>query len=128
MGTLSIEVSHGEVVDKITILQIKRDKILDREKLVYVERELDALRRSWAQCGVPWPDDEAEALQAVNLALWDVEDLLRRHEADDDFGSSFVARARSVYRLNDQRAALKRALNERLGSDLVEIKDYVAYP
>lgn len=127
MGCLEIEVSHGEIIDKITILVIKRDKIDDPDKLAHVDRELATLRARWSSGGIPWPEDEASALEDVNRALWDVEDELRRHEARGDFGEDFVRRARSVYRLNDRRAALKRALNERLGSDLVEVKDYVAY-
>ncbi|MEO0605028.1 MAG: DUF6165 family protein [Myxococcota bacterium] len=128
MGSLQIEVSHGEVIDKITILRIKRDKIDDPDKLAHVERELATLEAAWSASGLAWPDGEAEALQQVNLALWDVEDELRRHEARGEFDALFVERARSVYRINDRRAALKRTINEQLGSDLVEVKDYVAYP
>jgi len=128
MGCLEIAVSHGEVIDKITILAIKRDKITDPVKLRHIKRELTTLRGCWDASGLPWPAPEARALEEVNRALWDVEDELRRHEARGDFGEEFVERARSVYRLNDERAALKLALNRRLGSDLVEVKDYVAYP
>jgi len=127
MNSLSIEVSHGEVIDKITILVIKRDKIADPHKRRHVEQELAKLRGRWDASGLTWPTADARALEEVNRALWDVEDELRRHEARGDFGEDFVERARSVYRLNDERAALKRSLNERLGSELVEVKDYVTY-
>ncbi len=127
MGSLTIEVSHGEAIDKITILRIKRRKVGDPGKLVHIERELSVLEARWAESGLPWPEPEARALEDVNQALWDVEDELRRHESRLDFGGDFVERARSVYRLNDQRAEWKRIINEQLGSDLVEIKDYVTY-
>lgn len=128
MGSLSIAVSHGEVIDKITILLIKREKITEPTKLRHVKRELATLRACWNTSGLPWPAADARALEEVNRSLWDVEDELRRHEARGDFGEEFVQRARSVYQLNDRRAKLKRDLNEQLGSDLVEVKDYVGYP
>ena len=123
---MQIPVPLGDVLDKITILRIKSRKISDPGKLAHVRRELEALQASWDARGFPTLEQEA-GLEAVNEALWDVEDHLRRHEAAADFGAEFVERARSVYKLNDRRAALKRAINEALGSELVEQKDYVEY-
>jgi hypothetical protein len=123
---LDIPVPLGDVLDKITILRIKSRKIRDPGKLAHVRRELEALQARWHARGFPALAEEA-SLEEVNEALWDVEDHLRRHEAAADFGADFVERARSVYKLNDRRAALKRAVNEALGSELVEQKDYVDY-
>jgi len=123
---LQIPVPLGDVLDKITILRIKSRKISNEAKLVNVRSELVALTALWDAQGFPALKEEAE-LEAVNEALWDVEDELRRHEARQDFGPEFVTRARSVYQINDRRARLKRAVNEALGSDFVEEKDYVEY-
>jgi len=111
------------VVDKITILRIKVQRLPSDEARRAAGRELAVLEARWAAAG---HDDagELEALEEVNLQLWEVEDQLRAHEQQRDFGPLFVARARSVYLLNDRRAALKRRVNERLGSELVEQKGY----
>ena len=125
---MQIEVPVGDVVDKITILQIKQRRITDAgRKRENVERELHALRTAWNTSGLPWPTAKAEELQGINEALWDVEDELRRHEVRGDFGEMFVRRARSVYQINDRRAKVKREINALTGSELVEEKDYVAY-
>ena len=123
---MEIPVPLGDVLDKITILRIKTRKIENSEKLENVARELETLSSRWATAGHGSPPEEEE-LESVNASLWDVEDALRRHEAEQDFGEAFVRLARSVYHLNDRRAALKRAINIRLGSELVEEKDYVVY-
>ncbi len=123
---MEIPVPLGDVLDKITILRIKSRKIRSEHKLRHVRRELEALESRWRSRGFPALSEEAE-LEAVNEALWDVEDALRRHEAAGDFGADFIERARSVYKLNDRRAALKRSINEALGSALIEEKDYVSY-
>ncbi len=123
---MEIPVPLGDVLDKITILRIKSRKIRSAHKLRHVRRELAALEAKWRSGGFPALAEEAE-LEAVNEALWEVEDALRRHEAAGDFGAEFIGRARSVYKLNDRRAALKRSVNEALGSELVEEKDYVSY-
>lgn len=122
---MKVEVSLGEVVDKISILTLKVRK-LHGEALQNVQREHDGLRSAWQQGGLPSLEElpEWDPLCRVNAALWEVEDALRNHEARGDFGQEFVARARSVYRLNDERAALKRTLNLRLGSTLIEEKSY----
>lgn len=123
-----VPVSWGELLDKITILEIKTRRIEDSAKLANVGRELEALN---AVVGVGTLPDGApvliDQLRAVNEALWDVEDAIRDCERHKDFGARFVELARSVYHSNDRRAALKRDLNELLGSELVEEKSYQAY-
>ena len=126
---LTIPCSAGEVIDKLTILEIKLARITDPAKLANVAREHAALAAAWQQA-VPDQAALAEpvaALRQVNETLWDVEDEIREHERRDDFGAAFVALARSVYRTNDRRAELKREINARLGSVLVEEKSYAAY-
>lgn len=115
-----VPVSIGELLDRITILALKCPRV-GPDARPRLEAELAALEATWSAAGLPEVPERA-ALAEVNAALWDVEDRLRRHEAAGDFGSAFVALARSVYRLNDRRAALKRAVNLRLVSDLVEEK------
>jgi hypothetical protein len=126
---MKIEASLGDVVDRVSILQIKAKKLSDRGQLVNVKHELSVLRDAWSTTGhadmltLAWWTGLCE----VNEALWDVEDALREHEARGDFGARFVELARSVYRLNDRRAALKRQVNIALGSQVVEEKSYVSY-
>jgi hypothetical protein len=123
---MKVELPLGDVVDKITILLLKQQHIEDPRKLANVEAELDTLRASWFEAELP-PLETLEAwhdLCAVNGALWLVEDDLRLLEAEERFDLEFVAKARSVYKLNDRRAALKRAINVALGSTLVEEKSY----
>lgn len=118
----------GDVLDRITILRIKAARV-SGDAAANVARELSALDTTWAEAGLGAPEAAAElaALAEVNLALWEVEDRLRAFEAAGDFGAAFVADARSVYRLNDRRAALKRAVNLRLGSELIEEKLHPGY-
>jgi hypothetical protein len=123
-----IPVSPGELVDKITILRVKAERI-DPAKLPNVRRELEALE---AVAREQLPDSPELAalsaeLQAVNAALWDVEDGKRDGERRQDFGAGFVELARRVYRENDRRAAIKRRINDLLGSEIVEEKSYDAY-
>jgi hypothetical protein len=123
---LHVEVSPGELLDKITILQIKRARLVDPTKREHVLIELGSLQAARARA---LREPEALAplvteLQRVNERLWDVEDELRRCEARQEFGPAFVELARSVYRLNDERARLKRRLNELCGSMLIEEKSY----
>ncbi|PWC80804.1 hypothetical protein TSH100_28835 [Azospirillum sp. TSH100] len=122
-------VSWGELLDKITILDIKAERIADAEKLANVRREREALEAVAAQADTARPDVAAVIgdLRAVNTTLWEIEDEIRDCERAKDFGPRFVELARRVYRTNDQRAALKRDLNQLLGSELVEEKSYQAY-
>lgn len=124
-----VEVAPGELIDKLTILQIKLERMTDVEKLRNVRVELEVLEA--ARDGAMAPTPELGALTAqlkqVNEALWDIEDAIRDCERERDFGPRFVELARSVYHSNDRRAALKRQVNELLGSKLIEEKSYAAY-
>jgi hypothetical protein len=119
----------GDVLDRITILERKVARLVDAGAQARVRDELDALRGTWTAAGLPDPAavPEYPALATVNATLWDVEDRLRAAEARGDFGAAFVADARTVYRENDRRAALKRAVNERFGSRFVEEKLHPGY-
>jgi post-segregation antitoxin (ccd killing protein) len=121
-----IETSPGEVIDKITILEIKSERISEPEKLRNVRTELEMLRaaRDAAIVSSGTLSVLTAELRAVNETIWQVEDDLRGFEQDGDFGSRFVELARSVYKDNDHRAALKRKINELLGSRIVEEKSY----
>lgn len=123
---ISAPISVGELVDKITILELKARNISAPEKLANVKRELGLLRDLWEGLDVSRSEltPIVEALRAVNTSLWQVEDRLRAMEASGSFGEGFVEAARAVYRLNDQRAALKRDINLKLGSELMEEKSY----
>lgn len=124
-----VEVSPGELLDKLTILEIKEDRITDPAKLENVQREKATLEQSASRHIGPSAaiDEKKNALKAVNERLWDIEDEIREHERKRDFGGRFVELARSVYIENDQRAALKKQINEHLGSDIAEEKSYAAY-
>ncbi len=126
---LNVQTSPGEFLDKLTILEIKSERISDPAKLANVRRELEQLRAVWAASPLAARDVSRTVaeLKAVNEALWEIEDRLRRHEAERSFDADFVELARSVYRNNDRRAALKRELNLLLGSDLLEEKSYPGY-
>ena len=127
--SIRIEVSPGELLDKLTILEIKRAKIAEPAKRANVTAELDMLAAVRAR-DIP-PDAEIDRLEAelkaVNLALWEIEDDIRDCERAQDFGEAFVRLARSVYQTNDRRAAIKRAINDRLGARFVEEKSYKDY-
>jgi hypothetical protein len=123
-----IPVAPGELVDKITILRIKVARIDDPNKRANAARELAMLEDVQAGLSASAELSRLEAdLGSVNEALWKIEDAIRNHERDQDFGSGFVALARDVYHQNDRRAALKREINLLLGSDIVEEKSYASY-
>ncbi len=120
-------ISAGELIDKITILRIKAQRI-DAAKRAHVEHELGLLEAlAAAELARFDLDALAAELMAVNAALWDIEDGKRDCERRGDFGPAFVALARAVYVENDRRAAIKRRINEAAGSDIVEEKSYDAY-
>jgi len=129
MSTISVPVSYGELIDKITILEIKSERIKDSAKLVNVRVELDLLNGTWAAAAASRTDIAAERgeLRAVNEALWDIEDRIRVKEKAKAFDDEFIELARSVYIRNDERATVKRAINDKLGSTLVEEKSYESY-
>ncbi|MGB3811269.1 MAG: DUF6165 family protein [Parvibaculum sp.] len=124
-----IEVGPGELVDKITILAIKSERMRDEGKLKNVRHELavlDAARRAHIPASAELTRLEA-ALKEVNEALWVIEDDIRQCEADKDFGPKFVELARSVYKQNDKRAALKKDINLLTGSSIIEEKSYTEF-
>lgn len=124
-----VPVSWGELLDKITILEIKSQRIGDGTKRANVDRELTALNRVVEDAGsLPSAARPViDELRGVNAALWDIEDEIRDCEREKDFGARFVELARAVYHTNDRRAAFKRQLNDLLGSELVEEKSYQPY-
>jgi hypothetical protein len=121
-----IETAPGELIDKITILEIKAERSRDEEKLRNVGKELAALLKARERTILPSETLVALTveLRTVNETLWDIEDDIRVCEREGDFGPKFVELARSVYKSNDHRAALKRKINELLGSVIVEEKSY----
>jgi uncharacterized protein YukE len=126
---LKIEVSAGEFLDKLTILEIKSQRIQDPAKVKNVRKELQLLHDAWASSQLSHKDisSQLRALKEVNETLWDIEDQIRRKEAEQLFDDQFVQLARSVYQYNDRRADIKRELNRILGSGLVEEKSYPDY-
>lgn len=126
MTGLRIPVSFGEVADKITILEIKRDRIRNPIKLANIERDLVCISQAFAAVESK-ADVRAEIarLREINTRLWDVEEHIREHERKGDFGAAFVKLARMVYQLNDERARLKRSIDMILGSPIREEKSYV---
>jgi len=118
---LKVPVSVGEVLDKISILEIKSERITDSVKLTNVTKELECLKLATQNYRVPELEEE---LKNVNQQLWDVEDSLRLLEEQKDFGSNFINLARSVYALNDQRASIKKQINLATNSALIEEKSY----
>jgi hypothetical protein len=124
MTSPCVPVSWGELLDKLTILEIKLDRLAGAAR-ANVARE-HALLHAIAAPVLGEVDALVDELRAVNSSLWEIEDAIRREEAHARFGPEFVALARAVYRTNDERAALKRALNQRLASELVEEKSYWA--
>ena len=129
MQEILVPVSPGELLDKITILRIKSERMSDAAKLANVRHELGLLERSW-RAAVPAGVDlgaEERALAAVNAKLWDVEDRLREREDERRFDADFIELARAVYINNDERAAIKKRINVAVGSLLVEEKSYRRY-
>ena len=129
MSQISVPVSYGELIDKITILEIKSERIGDSAKLANVRIELDLLNETWRADAASRIDiaTERSQLRGVNEALWDIEDRIRLKEKARAFDDEFVELARSVYIRNDERAAIKRVINQKLGSTLVEEKSYQDY-
>lgn len=129
MQQIMTPVSPGELLDKITILRIKRERFAAGEKRDHVLHELSLLEQAWQQTGLETAEILAlvAELQQVNEQLWEIEDDIRDKERAQSFGAEFIALARSVYQRNDHRAALKKQINQALGSDLVEEKSYQAY-
>ena len=129
MKDILIPISPGELLDKISILRIKAERISDTIKVANVRIELNLLEQTWKNSGAAIPaiaSDEA-ALQKVNEALWDIEDQIRDQENAGQFGARFIELARAVYITNDNRATIKKNINNALGSRIIEEKSYKSY-
>ncbi len=129
MAELLVPISPGELIDKITILEIKSERMTDAAKLANVRTELGLLLETWRSSAYAATDIGAEwqALRDVNGQLWDIEDRIRDKERDARFDAEFIEFARAVYVTNDERAAVKKRINTKLGSTLVEEKSYAEY-
>lgn len=129
MTELLVPIAPGELIDKLTILRIKSERIGDPDKLRNVDVEREALEDVANSAFTLTPDLEElwDQLYRINCDLWDIEDDIRAFEARSDFGKGFVALARSVYFTNDKRADVKKSINLLLGSDLIEEKSYTNY-
>ena len=123
------EISAGELMDKITILEIKKVKITDPEKQVIINKELNSLHSTYQTSLTPSPElqEQITKLKTINLKLWDIEEGKRECERQKDFGDSFVQLARSVYIENDNRAKIKAEINRLTNSTISEVKSYKAY-
>ena len=126
MDKILAEISAGELIDKITILEIKKEKISNKEKLVEVNKELSSLNETLKKS----INDESKIinfkndLKNINLKLWDIEDGKRSAEKNNKFDKKFIELARNVYKFNDERAKIKLAINNALGSNIKEVKSY----
>jgi hypothetical protein len=129
MSEISVPVSPGELLDKVSILRIKSQRMNDAAKLANVRMELKVLEETWAASAYGKADVSAEvtALLEVNERLWVIEDDIRGKERAKEFDAEFVRLARAVYVENDERAAVKRRINVKLGSTIVEEKSYASY-
>jgi hypothetical protein len=124
---MKVEVSNGEIVDKISILLIKIEKIKDADKLKNIEKELEYLLPYLDKIGVSIQEELFKKLKNANLKLWDVEDKLRKLESQGKFNKEFVELARQVYYTNDLRFEIKKEINIKTKSELVEEKSYKDY-
>ena len=129
MSEIKVPISPGELLDKITILRIKSKRMTDSGKLANVRLELQALEETWAGSAYAKADvhGEISALESVNERLWVIEDDIRDKERARAFDAEFIRLARAVYVENDERAAVKRRINTKLGSRIVEEKSYADY-
>jgi hypothetical protein len=129
MSEIKVPISPGELLDKITILRIKSKRMADPKKLANVRLELHALEETWSASAYAKGDIESDvdALLGVNERLWVIEDDIRDKERAQAFDAEFIRLARAVYFENDERAAIKRRINVKLGSGLVEEKSYARY-
>jgi hypothetical protein len=123
---MKIEVSNGEIIDKLTIIQIKLERIKDKAKLINLKKEYDELI-SISDSIISTSDPLYIALYEINCELWDIEDYIRDLERKNDFGDDFISTARSVYFKNDKRSQLKREINLKTSSGLIEEKSYEKY-
>ena len=127
--SIKVELSVGELLDKIAILQIKAERIVDPSKLENINKELDVLMSLWKDFAYSNNNLESETneLKAINEELWDIEDKIRDKERNQVFDKGFIELARAVYITNDKRAGIKRIINSKTGSELIEEKSYSDY-
>jgi len=127
LGKILAEISAGELIDKITILEIKKAKITDKSKLVEIEKELSSLNSALKNniTDLSQISELKDSLKKINLRLWDIEDKKRNAEKENNFDKSFIQLARDVYRYNDERAKIKLKINNLLGSNIKEVKSYI---
>ena len=126
LSKILAEISAGELIDKITILEIKKTKITNKDKLIEIEKELLSLNDTMKKF-IPNNSEISKfknSLKDINLKLWDIEDGKRSAEKNNDFGEKFVELARKVYKFNDERAKIKLAINNALDSNIKEVKSY----
>ena len=129
MNKILVEVSVGELLDKISILEIKKEKIKDSDKLIFINDEYLVLTKQLDE-NITLKDELKklyEELKVINAKLWDIEDKKRMCEKNSDFGENFVKLSRDVHFLNDDRAKIKLAINDKTGSKIKEIKQYTNY-
>jgi len=126
---ITVPISPGELIDKLTILEIKSARMTDAAKLANVRVELSLLQTTWRESPYSATNIDAEwaELRRINAELWDIEDRIRDKERDRAFDNEFIEFARAVYVTNDERARVKREINTKLGSRIVEEKSYAAY-
>ena len=129
MNKILVEVSVGELLDKITILEIKQEKIKDREKLKYINEEYDVLKDQFSKNvkSDPKLNDLFDSLKKINAKLWVIEDDKRLCEKEKKFDEKFIKLSRDVHFLNDKRAKIKLEINNYTGSKIKEIKEYKNY-
>jgi hypothetical protein len=123
---MKIEVSNGEIIDKLSIIQIKMERIKDEAKLINLKNEFDVLHEASSSI-IDTEDPLYKELYNINCELWDIEDRIRELERSKDFGDDFIETARSVYFKNDKRAEIKRQINLKTASGLFEEKSYREY-
>ena len=126
LNRILAEISAGELIDKITILEIKKMKIVNKDKLTEIEKELTSLNETMKKF-IPNPviiEKFKKDLKEINLKLWDIENKKRLAEKNNDFGEKFIELARNVYKLNDLRAKIKLEINNTLGSNIKEVKSH----
>ena len=125
--TLNVPVSLGELVDKITILEIKCERLKDAEKVKHAKKEKDLLENCLKSLGIEGWESLRNELKVINETLWEIEDDIRAKERDKAFDDEFVQLARNVYLTNDKRFEAKNKLNQSFGSEICEVKSYEGY-
>ncbi len=126
LNKILAEISAGELIDKITILEIKREKISDQMKLIEINKELNSLKNTFEKeiSDKSKIENLIEELKKINLELWDIEEGKRKAEKNNNFDENFIQLSRNVYKGNDKRAKIKLKINEILGSNIKEVKSH----